>query len=203
MEPIDWQQKGNKVYLIINQNNEPQKILLNEKILPFIIAHTPKVFFVKININGNIKEFIVDFSTIKPVINRTNSLKISTKKTATTVHSHQPTDNYYVIMRGESFQNRFLSIKGWTAQEFAFPIVFFTETEKQKQETKVKTKFEKYENKSENAQTETVKKTIKSTSAGNLRECPKCKAIIIDNVDYCPKCFTPLFEPEQGVDFAL
>ncbi len=203
MEPIDWKQNGNKISLIFKVSEQNQNILLDSKILPLIVAHTPKVFFVKIKYNGQIYDFIVDFTGIKPVINRRNSLKISTKKSAQAQQNIQPQDNFYVIMRGESFQQRFLSRNGWTAQEYAFPIQFIENQEVTKQETTVKTKFEQYENKGNAQSTQQVKATIKTKAKSTLQECPVCNAVIIDNVDYCPNCFTPLFTPEQGVDFAL
>lgn len=205
MEHIEWTQDKNNVFFIINDNNnEKKKIKLEPKIVSILVAHTPKIFYVDINIDKKDLNFIVDFSKLKPIIKKAKKLKVSVKsKIIKDASIIQPNENFYKISRGESFMERYLGINGWQAQEFAFPFVAQKDVQKNENPPEISTKYTSI-NQPKDKPKEQVKTNIKAESEKqNLQECKNCGTIISDNIDYCHNCFEPLFEPQEGVDFTI
>ncbi len=202
MEQIDWiQDKHSFAFFIIKQNNDSFRIKIEPKIIGMLVSHSPKIFYVELNIDNKSSIYIVDFSDLKPIVSQTKKLKIKIKSNKTEEKAIvQPKTNYYKISRGESFMERFLGINGWQAQEFAFPFAPDKQSTTEKDNNySISTKAS-----DSNQAPSAVKTNNNKPLSNNIRTCKNCGYIVSDdNVDYCPNCFEPLFEAEEGVDFAF
>lgn len=208
MEQIQWTQNNENVYFIVEVNNDKLNIKIEPKILSILVSHSPKIFYLDINLNNENLSYMIDFSELKPIIKKQNKLKVQvkTKNDIKAQSLFQPESNFYKLSRGESFMERYLGINGWQSQEFAFP--FDPEKEKiveqqNSQEHKISTKFSEINQAKEHLHEKSPKLNIQKESKGNIQECKKCGFIVADNVDYCPKCFSPFFDAEKDVDFAI
>lgn len=208
MEHLQWTQNNENVFLIVDTNNNKLNIKIEPKILSILVSHSPKIFYLHINLNKENLSYMIDFTDLKPIIKQQSKLKIQVKsKNDIKAQSlFQPESNFYKISRGESFMERYLGINGWQSQEFAFPF----EPDKDKileqqnsQEHKISTKFSEINQPKEHLQKDSPKLNIQKQSNSNIQECKKCGFIIADNIDYCPKCFAPFFEAEKDVDFSI
>ncbi len=190
MKKLDWRQESNNIYIELPvSENETKEILLDERIIKYLLAQTPRIFFIQFYTNGQKKEFLIDFKNLRPVISKKKKLKV-TVKTQQTVTNRALQGGYFVIARGQSFAERFLSPSGWKMQEYHFPI---SEKTEQKQQTTEPQK-----------QPEAVlQHKTQQKATPNSKQCPQCKADVPFDLDYCPHCFYSFINKEKDVDFAI
>ena len=151
-----------------------------KKILPYLITHTPKIFYFFIKLKDKVYKELVDLSNIYALSDDKRKLVLKLSESDLSKDYRMP-EIGFAIGRGESFQDRFLSYNGWQRNEFYFPII-------EKQEaSKTAEKPEKAVKKDDN----------------KLKTCPHCSAILQKDYNYCPYCKILIEEIKDEVDIIL
>jgi len=70
MDQIEWKQNKDKVFFIFENLNQKKQIKVEPKILSILVAHSPKIYYIDINIDGKNFKYIVDFTDLKPIIQK-------------------------------------------------------------------------------------------------------------------------------------
>ena len=181
-----WQIKNNKVLCNIELEGEKLVFELPSKILPYIISHTPKMFYFNFYINDKKYTQIIDLQGIYIPQNQKKKLKIyfNAQQDRSIVF-----DKKYSIARGESFKDRYLTPYGWQVQEYFFPI----HTEKNHKDNGIEKK--------EHLQPKSAKK--QKENVGIYKECPHCGAILLSEYDYCPYCQKYISEIDSDADITI
>jgi NADH pyrophosphatase NudC (nudix superfamily) len=206
MEDLKWTQAGSIVSFSLMIENEEKIFRVNPKIVNFLASHTPKIFYFDVYYKSKKFHFLADMRSMKPVIAPASrlSVRISSKKNIDDRRKDNFED-YFTISRGESFSDRFLGINGWQTQEYRFELKQSVNTENVDLNDKnfdVRTKIQTIRPESFKSE-EKEKVSLKIQSEQKAKKCKNCGAIIDDDVDFCPHCFSPLFDKEDGVDYAL
>jgi len=194
METVEWRQKDENVIIFLKTQGKEKEIKLDSKLINFILAQTPRILFFYLYESGQKYSFMADFKGLKPIIRSQSKLKITLKTANTVNETIQKPDKYYVIARGESYQDRYLSPQGWQVQEYPYSLEV---SDKKVEETIKQTTNIQSE------QWEETKGTLSKTTAPDSKICPNCKKRIPIELDTCPLCFTNFTKPEKGVDFVL
>lgn len=196
MKLVEWNQIKDIVLITLETDTEKKEVKLDPKIINYILAQTPRILSFYFYDSGQKYVFMADFKGLKPIVGSQSKLKISLKTNSSVEQTFRKPEKYYVIARGESYQDRYLSPKGWQIQEYPFAI----EDEFKKTEEPIVSEKINEQNFSQNSEhTETLKQTAPADSI----ICPHCNQRIPIELSTCPLCFHSLEAAEQGVDFIL
>lgn len=196
MKLVEWKQIQDAVFISLKTDKGNKEIRLNPKVINYILAQTPKILFIYLYDSGQKYTFMADFKGLQPIVGHQSKLKITVKSNIQAEQTFQKPEKYYVIARGESYQDRYLSPQGWQIQEYPFSIDDEIK-EKERQITSEKLDEQNFSQNSEPTE------TLKQTAPPDSKICPYCNQKIPIELSTCPFCFHSLQSPEQGVDFIL
>lgn len=120
MDSLAWQQDADGLHVMASDGNGGQcRFTIDNSLINYLLAGTPRIYHVFLRMNGNDNDecYVLDLGCLRPVIQKTNALKLSLgKKSAPrNVASGVPVGRY-CLARGESYHDRFLSVSGWQSQ---------------------------------------------------------------------------------------
>ncbi len=205
-QELNWKQKNNEVIIeLISEADEQIRFLLEESVINYLAGNTPKfyIFYIKLK-NEAEKEYFVDLNTLKSVVSRRNSLKVTlttSKKSKTAIrYKGLKPIGMYCIARGESFYDRFLTDSGWNRQKSYFDL--FNDNELSK---KTENKTVENENKIPVKNNLTTKTDIpvKKQEVSEFVNCPNCKEEIHTKFDICPYCSAENYKTNDSVDIMI
>lgn len=120
MNTLKWRQDSVGLHVSINNPNGGEAVFtIGSAFINFLMAGTPRMYIVYVKMDGSECETacVLDLEALRPVINKTNGLKISkSRKSAATFISNGTRIGMYCLARGESYSDRFLGDNGWQAQ---------------------------------------------------------------------------------------
>lgn len=138
MKQLSWTQKNNKVYINLPTDSGEVKFLLQEKLINHIVATTPPVIYINVKLNNSsTKEYIINFSGLRPVVSQESHLQITIGNYKSKPKSKQLQNQagYYSIIRGESYRDRFLNEDGWQQSPTSVDLYLVDVTNEIKSET--------------------------------------------------------------------
>lgn len=186
---ITWTQNESITLLEVNFGNEIIKFRLSNDLIPYLVNNTPRVFYVYVFYkNQNISE-LVNFEGLKPYVRQTSKLTIKVPASADGTFNQVSTsgsDGFFIIKRGDVYEDKFLGPNGWQIQEYRHSFIL----------------WEKQQN--ENFFTSPLQQTTQSlkTPTQNFI-CPSCGEELEMKYSYCPVCFKIFSDPVADVDFLL
>ena len=117
METLKWWQDAVGLHVSIDNPGGANAVFtIGNTFVNFLMAGTPRMYIVYVKMDGcyDDKTFVLDLESLRPVINKTNGLKISkSRKSAATFISNGTRIGMYCLARGESYSDRFLGDNGW------------------------------------------------------------------------------------------
>ena len=120
MDTLKWRQDSVGLHVSIDAPSGKEAVFtIGSTFVNFLMAGTPRMYIVYVKMDGcyDDKPFVLDLESLRPVINKTNGLKISkSRKSTATFISNGTRIGMYCLARGESYSDRFLGDNGWQAQ---------------------------------------------------------------------------------------
>ena len=120
MDTLKWRQDSVGLHVSIDAPSGKEAVFtIGSTFVNFLMAGTPRMYLVYVKMDGcfDDKPFVLDLEALRPVINKTNGLKISkSRKSTATFISNGTRIGMYCLARGESYSDRFLGDNGWQAQ---------------------------------------------------------------------------------------
>ncbi len=174
-----------KIVCRVSVDGKTFSFTLPEKILPYILSSTPKIFYFNFYLDNRKFTELVDLSHITMPVKKTADLKVVIRQN--TEKKAVERENSYSIARGESFQDRFLSYSGWVNEEFLFPLKEETKTAEKRQE----------------AATVVSQPAKDGQDKPKIKLCPFCNAVLPSDFDYCPYCKKYVGEPDKHADITI
>ena len=120
MDTLKWRQDSVGLHVSIDAPSGKEAVFtIGNTFINFLMAGTPRMYIVYVKMDGcyDDKPFVLDLEALRPVINKTNGLKISKSRRSTaTFISNGTRIGMYCLARGESYSDRFLGDNGWQAQ---------------------------------------------------------------------------------------
>ncbi len=219
MKELNWKQTNRLVIATVELENKTIKFKIDNRIVNYLVEHTPKVFFFKIKIDGKSEKLMANFAKLKPIVSKSSKLSVKIASKKNVQEENIDSGNYYSIARGESFMEKYLGVEGWQSQEYKFKLTMLDEKidiEKQQKEKKVTTKHQVFKGPKEASQRQSHKINIKqdkTTTAKteqeskkveqNAQKCPYCQSTIPSDLDICPICFEVMEKAPDDVDFMV
>ena len=120
MESLQWRQDSVGLHVSVAAPSGKEAVFtIGSTFVNFLMAGTPRMYLVYVKMDGvyDDKPFVLDLEALRPVINKTNGLKISKSRKSTAAFISNGTRiGMYCLARGESYSDRFLGDNGWQAQ---------------------------------------------------------------------------------------
>ena len=120
MNTLNWRQDAVGLHVSVQNPNGGEAVFtIGSAFINFLMAGTPRMYIVYVRMDGCDGEtpFVLDLEALRPVINKTNGLKISkSRKSGVAFISNGTRIGMYCLARGESYSDRFLGDGGWQAQ---------------------------------------------------------------------------------------
>ncbi|MCR5453453.1 MAG: hypothetical protein K6F33_00500 [Bacteroidales bacterium] len=120
MNSLTWRQDSVGLHVSIENPKGGEAVFtIGSAFVNFLMAGTPRMYIVYVRMDGCDSDtpYVLNLEALRPVINKTNGLKISkTRKTGVAFISSGTRIGMYCLARGESYSDRFLGDGGWQAQ---------------------------------------------------------------------------------------
>ena len=120
MNSLNWRQDSVGLHVSVQNPNGGEAVFtIGSAFINFLMAGTPRMYLVYVRMDGCDVEtpFVLDLEALRPVINKSNGLKIiKTRKSGAAFISNGTRIGMYCLARGESYSDRFLGDNGWQAQ---------------------------------------------------------------------------------------
>ena len=120
MNSLNWRQDSVGLHVSVNNPNGGEAVFtIGSAFINFLMAGTPRMYMVYVRMDGSDNDvpFVLNLENLRPVINKTNGLKISKSRKSTAAFiSVGQRIGMYCLARGESYSDRFLGDNGWQAQ---------------------------------------------------------------------------------------
>ena len=120
MNTLNWRQDAVGLHVSVQNPNGGEAVFtIGSAFINFLMAGTPRMYIVYVKMDGSECETacVLDLEALRPVINKTNGLKISkSRKSGVAFISNGTRIGMYCLARGESYSDRFLGDNGWQAQ---------------------------------------------------------------------------------------
>ena len=175
MDSLEWSQVTDGVNVtVISEDGSKGCFALKNDVINFLWAGTPRIYFVfaKFSDSSQEKCYMLNLTEVKPVILRSNGLKVSlSRKIADGCNSGKTIVGRCCIARGESYHDRFLKDGQWQSQK-----VWFDMYSSDKQEVEKPSEPEKQPEMPE------------EKPSGKLKICPDCGEIYPSSLAVCPFC---------------
>ncbi len=181
--------KEGNVICNIEIDGKAISLKLNRKILPYLVNHTPRLFFFNIYLGDRKYTKLLDLSNLSILPEEGNKkLRVVLKRE---FNRGVVQGDRYSIARGESFIERYLSPNGWQKQEYFYPLG----------EADTEISKDDFRNKESKLRRVVDRRQVGKKSA--FRECPYCGAILSSELDYCPYCQRFIGEQDDKVDLTI
>ena len=120
MDSLKWEQNNAGLHIFVPApDGTVAKFTISTSQINQLQAGTPPVYnvFVRFNSANDEQTYILDLLQLRPVIQKSSGLTLSLGKSKqkSTSYEGQPVGRY-CLARGESYQDRFLTVSGWKSQ---------------------------------------------------------------------------------------
>ena len=120
MDSLKWEQNNAGLHIFVPApDGTVAKFTISTSQINQLQAGTPPVYnvFVRFNSANDEQTYILDLLHLRPVIQKSSGLTLSLGKSKqkSTAYDGQPVGRY-CLARGESYQDRFLTVSGWKSQ---------------------------------------------------------------------------------------
>lgn len=180
MDSLNWVQNADGLQVTaVSPNNVCGKFVVRNSFIKYLLACTPRIFFVFIKFSDSDAEqtYLLDLTDIKPVISKQNGLKIvlGKKSSGSGLSDGAAVVGRFCIARGESYQERFLNDTGWQSQRVYFDVCDNDSSRQPNQNTIA-------------AEPEPQAAEAPKAPMGKLKVCEFCGEIYPSQLDVCPFC---------------
>lgn len=120
MDSLKWEQNNAGLHIYVPASDgSTAKFTISTSQINQLHAGTPRIYnvFARFNNDNDESVYILDLEQLKPVIQKSSGLTLSLGKSKpkTTAYEGQSVGRY-CLARGESYQDRFLTVSGWKSQ---------------------------------------------------------------------------------------
>ena len=217
MDLLKWHQNANGINVETSCDGVFAQFTIDNSLIHYLLGCTPRLFIVYVqNKQGNESQYVLDLTDIKPVINRSNGLKLTVGKPLK--RNNVVTGDVcgrYCLARGESYHERFFTDKGWQSQRNYFNL--FSNVSSVKVEEKVVEKTEpkpivETPQKPKTPPTpppfnfdnvDTKKNVEPEKPKGKLTVCKFCGEIYPSSMSICPYCQNKGKQQDNDVDISI